>query len=444
MTVFPWNQRTKCYNMAIRSRDLRPVCLLRQGKGMFDMRGSNKFDLNRSRQRLISKVTALLVLGMLLTGTGCVQAKNNEAADGILYNNEALGFSMRIPGAWKDRYLIKESENGVAVYNKKISEKYEEAGRLFTIERVTGELITEADIQQAAIGQQIVLQGNGYTYVLTMPSDVQYPTDDEEMSREYKAMSDQISTISDSMAIRGDKKPQPANEGFKVVGSIFFTAEIPDDWVIKEREGFPPGWDIYVGDNYAGWFALIPYKQETPEIKSYDNNALRAYLFNETTSREIGIVLSSEYADQTTMEKIKASLKFADGPFNVTDLLYMAEQYIAGGGQKIFGKIKEFDRGNGDPSIQLQVMDFILDGPGDENPNGFHIEDLHQTAAYGLDSGVIVVPLVAPGYATYGVYEMPLLDEDFIKKHENYRDFYYDFIIGSDGQLKIVLGHYVP
>jgi hypothetical protein len=40
---------------------------------------------------------------------------------------------------------------------------------------MTGELITPEDMQQAPVGQQIILQGNGFTYFARMPSDVQYP-----------------------------------------------------------------------------------------------------------------------------------------------------------------------------------------------------------------------------------------------------------------------------
>jgi len=89
-------------------------------------------------------------------------------------------------------------------------------------------------------------------------------------------------------------------------------------------------------------------------------------------------------------------------------------------------------------------MKFIPDGPGDDNPNGFLIEDLNQTKTYTLDWGVHIVPLVAPNHHTYGIYEMPLLDETFINNYPDYGQFFYDFIIGSDGQLKFVLGRYIP
>jgi len=77
-------------------------------------------------------------------------------------------------------------------------------------------------------------------------------------------------------------------------------------------------------------------------------------------------------------------------------------------------------------------------------PNGFQIRDLHQSETYSLDFGVNIAPLAAPNYNTYGAYELPILNENFIEKYANYKDFYYDFIIASDGQLKIILAHYIP
>ena len=61
-----------------------------------------------------------------------------------------------------------------------------------------------------------------------------------------------------------------------------------------------------------------------------------------------------------------------------------------------------------------------------------------------LGFGVTVGPLVAPNYNNYSTYKMPLLDENFIKDYEDFRNYYYNFIIGRDEQLKVVLGFYIP
>jgi hypothetical protein len=381
----------------------------------------------------ISRAEAIVVLNV-----GIIANPENR----IIYENENLGFSLKLPENWKDKYIIEESEDSISIFSKKIYKKYNGAGLLLSIERQIGELITEEDMKQAPVEQQIILQGNGYTYFTRMPSDMQCPPDDEELSSEYKALLKQIPDISHSISLLGDQKPKTVNEGFKVVGSSFFTVEIPNDWELKVFEESPLCWVIYAGGHEVGSIDLILYKSEG---LSEEKAANSMYLFNDETFREMRIIIDSEYADQSTMRKIKDSFNFVEGPFNVIDLEFNAEQYIAGGGKKVFGEIDGFDMKNEKPeAVRVKVMKFIPDCPEDNNPNGFEIEDLNKTESYSLDFGVRIAPLVAPNYNTYGIYEIPLLDENFIKNYENYKDFFYNFIIGRDGQLKIILGHYIP
>lgn len=411
---------------------------------MLKKRFASLFDFRRKRKGMISLIMAALILGIIGLSAGCNQNTVSKTEDSVIYNNKTLGFSLKFPKDWKEKYIIKESVDGISIFNKKIYENYNGAGRLLTIERVTGELITKEDMRQAPVGQQIILQGNGYTYFTSMPSDVEYPPDDSELSNNYKVMSEQIPEIYHSINILGTERPKAYNEGFKVVGSSFFTVEIPSDWEIKRIEGFPLLWRIYTGNNNVGEIELILYKSEGTNETTADVSMLREYLFNDKASREVRITLNLGYADKVTMKKIKNSFKFAAGPYNVVDLQYTAQQYLVGGGKKVFGTIKGFQMENGKPvAVRVNVMKFVTDNKNNEYPNGFQIKDLNQNEIYPLD-GVHIAPLVAPNYNTYGVYEMPLLDETFITNYKNYKHFYYDFIIGSDGQLKLVLGHYVP
>lgn len=96
-------------------------------------------------------------------------------------------------------------------------------------------------------------------------------------------------------------------------------------------------------------------------------------------------------------------------------------------------------------------MEFIPDGPGDKNPNGFRIEDLKYREAYTLDQAVNVAPLAPPNYTSYSMYYLPLLDENFINTYDyknmytyDYKNMYFDFIVGDRGNLLVVLGHYIP
>ena len=359
----------------------------------------------------------------------------------VTYKNEALGFSLKIPKDWDNKYTIEETENSIDIFNREIHEKYNGAGRLLTIERQIGELITAEDMLQAPVGQQIILQGNGFTYFSRMPSDVQYPVDDERLGNEYQTMNDQISDVCRSISLLGKREPVAANAGFKVKGTSFFTVEVPVGWEMKALEGFPPCWGIFAGDRQVGIIELIPFHSQ----ESYSDKTYQKYLGNEQTFRKVRITLDPENTDLETRGKMVNSFKFTDGPYNVVDLQTTAETYIAQGGAKVFGQITGFKMEDGNPvAVHVKTMKFIPDGLGDNSPNGFRIEDLNQTKTYALAGGVHIAPLTAPHHNTCGIYEMPLLDRVFLKNYPEHKDFYYDFIIGGDGQLKIVLGHYVP
>lgn len=401
------------------------------------------FDVRNKKRSLASMLILMLILSTLGLCISCTQNNGSGTGDMITYENETLGFSLKFPGDWEDKYLIEETDNNIAVFQKETYEKDEGGGLLFSIERLIGELITKEDMEQAPTSEQIVLQGNGYTYFKRLPPDVQYPPEDEKLSSEYRAMFEQVSGILHSISILGDKKPEAINEGYRVVGTSFFIAEIPADWELKPLEEFPIYWGIYAGDNKVGSIDLIPYKSERENTANPD--IMTKYLINDERYRTIRITLDEDHADPVIMEKIKNSFEFIGGPYNVVDLQSAAEEYIAGGGKKVFGKIEAIEIENDNPiAVHVKVMKFIPDGPDGESPNGFQIEDLKQTKTYSLDFGVTVAPLVAPNYTNYGVYEMLMLDGSFIQNYENYGDYFYDFIIGRDGQLKIILGHYVP
>jgi hypothetical protein len=168
-------------------------------------------------------------------------------------------------------------------------------------------------------------------------------------------------------------------------------------------------------------------------------------LYDDETLRGASIFLNLEIVKQEIIDTIKNSFSFVNGPFNIFDLQTQGKQYLAQGGKKVFGRIEDFEMENGEPvTVKINVMEFIPDGIDDNNPNGFRIEDLDKIETYPLDIGARVVPLVPPGNNSFKLYEMPLLDSDFIKKYDNYKYFYYDFIIGSDGKVKSVFGRYVP
>jgi hypothetical protein len=392
---------------------------------------------------LILSIVAL-ILSIIALEIGCSHNERYKSKKVIIYKSEALGLSIGFPSEWENKYVLEESEGNITVFCKKVYEKYPGVGLLFTIERTIGELISQEDMQQEAVPQQIVLQGNGYTYFTRLPTDVQYPLNDQEVSNEYMALREQISNLSQWTSLLGDKRPKAGNQGFKLVGSSFFTVEIPNDWELKALEKPTLSWSLFDQDNnVAGVIELIPYNSERIGEKTIGMNMVREYLHDADRFREIEMLFNTECVDQETIKTIKNSLVFVGGPFNVIDLHSNALQYLASGGKKVFGTIEGFDFSKDRPvAVRINVIKLLSDDSGEENPYDYRVEDFDKIETYTLDYGVSIAPLVAPGYNTYGVYDIQSVGKEFINNNENYKDFYYDFIIGSDGQIKIVLSRF--
>lgn len=396
-------------------------------------------------------LAVLVVITLLLLSVLCASCRRDapvspddvsqKATDATAYESKVLGFSLKFPENWKDRYFVKETEDCVSFYSKRVHDAYPDFGRLFTIGRMVGELVTEEDMEQAPAGQKVLGRRNGYTYFVMFPSDVQCPPADEELRAEYLRMSEQVHGVCDSFSLLPCAEPRAVNRGFRVIGSSFFTVEVPREWEIRASGEIPLRWDIYSGDSEIGSIELVPYGCTEPAAEGWR----REYVSSESFRRTARITVDAKHASAGRMKAIRDSFKFTGGPFTVVDLLSNAELYLSLGGTKVFGKIEGFDMRDGElVAVRVRAMRLVEEDAGGEPAGRLLIEDLNEVHTYPLDFGAYIAPLVAPHYQTYGTYEMFPLDEDFIRGHPGFDDFFYDFIVGRDGQLKIVLGHYVP
>ncbi len=343
-----------------------------------------------------------------------------------MYKDEINGFSLQLPPDWKDKYV---AENGY-FYNKKIYEKYDRSGRLFYIVRYEGELWTEEDAANSGPNGKLLLQGNGYTYILRTPTDYQ-GSSDKTLSAEYNKMHEQRESIYKTIAFADTKEPAASISGFKVIGGRFFTAEIPRDWTIRASVTKALSWDMLSGGVSIGSIDIIPFNAEK---KPSDSKTMREYLSPDKKKLCcIRISLDKDKADQAVMEKIKGSFKFLEMYYNVLVALQTkANDYLANGGEKIFGKIE--------PGNPKEVIVHLMKYVPDDSAKGFHIENLNQTRIYKYKEAQII-PLVGQILKTY-VDDSDCYFEGFFKSNPNYRELYFDFIIYK-GELKLAFGHYV-
>lgn len=337
----------------------------------------------------------------------------------ILYRNEKVGYSLLLPGNWKDNFIV----DGGTFYFKKVREKLGYDGKLFTILQYKGELWTKEDAKNLGPNGTLLLQGNGYSYILRTPTDYQ-GSDDKTLAAEFDKMHDQRESIYKTIALLKAEPPKAENAGYKVVGGRFFTAEIPQEWTIKALTTKALSWDMSSGGAAVGSIDILPFNAE--KVPS-DNKTMREYL--STDSKKLSCVrisLLKEKADQTVMDKIKSSFKSMEMFYNlIVALQTEANDYLSKGGESIFGTVEPGEKGK----IAVHLMKYVPD----TSAKGYHIEDLMQTKVFE-EKGQKFVPLVGGVLKTY--IEEYCFFSDFVKAHSNYSNFYFDMII-YNGELKM-------
>jgi len=120
----------------------------------------------------------------------------------IIYKNESLGFSLEIPESWEGKYETIERDNSVTFYQSGTLKKFgDSTGRLFTIVRSEGTLSKE-EAENTLWPSHFLMHASGYTYVMSMPSDVQAPIwsgGDLKLADEYERMANDIEQIKQSI-----------------------------------------------------------------------------------------------------------------------------------------------------------------------------------------------------------------------------------------------------
>ena len=107
----------------------------------------------------------------------------------VAYENRDLGFRIEFPDTWKNRYIVEADPNnssGVVV-------KAEWGGILCDIFKSTKEQWEEAEKNDWINVEYRVLGESGeYIYLMYFPSDVQYDMEDEEQTRIYREMREDL------------------------------------------------------------------------------------------------------------------------------------------------------------------------------------------------------------------------------------------------------------
>ncbi len=182
----------------------------------------------------------MLVLCISVVMTTLVACNNTN----YIYKNKSLGFSFEIPKSWEGKYEIVEVDRGITVYQSDIVEKFGEGtGRFFSIELLEG-TIEKNKAEDTPWPTHFLMQANGYTYVMSMPSDVQSPIwdgGDKELAAEYEKMFKDIDKIRESIepiTITNDSNGSDIEKLLSIIGSSPAMSSNPNDYIKEHKAEF--------------------------------------------------------------------------------------------------------------------------------------------------------------------------------------------------------------
>jgi hypothetical protein len=160
-------------------------------------RFENILNIKAKKTGALAFVSMLIVVGVV----GMLVGFNSQ--NNIPYFCKTFECYFELPKSWENKYEIEERNNNIVyVYHKAIRQEYGEGtGLLFYIEMLEGDKFTHEDITDPG-NRSIALQGDGYTYVFGMPTDVQYPVwegGNKALADDYLKMSEDNEKIKKSI-----------------------------------------------------------------------------------------------------------------------------------------------------------------------------------------------------------------------------------------------------
>lgn len=392
-------------------------------------------------------VIAVVGISLFLLGNPA-SSKMGEAVE-----IENLGISLTIPASWEGKYSIVYDLPGADTkdYVMVMRDNSGGGGILFWIDRLEGDLIEVNDTEtKSGPNYYNVFPGfvemytfNGYTYIISEPTDVQAPVEmGEEAIAEYNEMVADLPMIFESITPINNQQPIAQNKGFKFIGTSMFTVEVPEQYDVINNPNYPLKWGINIGDQNVGWIEMVPF--DTGDgYKEIEEEKKSAVLVNSEWRVAFSIIVDN--ISEEEFNKITDSFSFRRlEDYNGIDYLSEMNIYESLGGQRIFGDIDSFTFEDGNlATIRINEKIFHID---ESLPNGFYIEDVNSTVEYPIDPFINIYPLAPPNYNYFDPYYMPML-RDMLETDGTlklpYNQHFYEFIY-YQGEITGIVGRYVP
>ncbi|MNP10186.1 hypothetical protein D3C76_1023260 [compost metagenome] len=122
-----------------------------------------------------------------------------ETAEPQVYTNNSFGFSLTFPVSWKDKYTVKEADNGIYVFMKLQNSQYTGEGYLFAILKKGADL-NEDHFDRVGTDNRY-FESKGITYVIGGPTDLPIDTEGPNFQSYIKMSKERPSVIKTLKAI---------------------------------------------------------------------------------------------------------------------------------------------------------------------------------------------------------------------------------------------------
>ncbi|MDO4720587.1 MAG: hypothetical protein Q4A78_07985 [Peptostreptococcaceae bacterium] len=375
-------------------------------------------------QRHLLLIILLLICAQPLIGDASEKKPASSASDSIVYQNREWGFSLALPRSWEGKYTILKSEYGDYEIRHKQTHENESGGLICSIERRIGEHLTQSNLDQSPYLQKILHTANGWTFIVSYPGDVQASMANETWRKEYAAMSQDWDTIAKSFRLTGKERPKAGKKDYQIVGTDYFTAEIPGSWKIKLSSSPAPVWNLYHKDLPIGNIVLASYHRPIAEVPEGN---VRTSVRNDNLQRraEITLDMSKVKNFEEVLNRMHETFSLDYGAYCIADFDTEVDAALLSGAGKIFGQITKVSV-QGDEISSITIQEKTAGASGKEIIN----KGKPKTYKVPAQSPPRIAALAAPAYKIPEMYDFPSLYAFHYKKQEKkILSAHYDFVI---------------